>query len=271
MLRTYIRLFFCTSTHYPVPIFGLEALVLFTFGSSHKMRQNPGILLAIAGIANAVPHPQFNLPFSLPSFSLPTGSPGSGSGVLSDILAKLPSATGPPEIGSGSSPSWADLFSGGFGSGLSDLLSGGRSGAGNGPANPSETTLIQVTATPTRAEETAAPTRSTENAPSSSGTIGSDCSPQGSSGGRGGTENGVLDKNCCTDMTVIFARGTGEFGNVGTVSGPPMFKAIRAKLGAGRVTVQGVDYPASSAVSHLLRKMIEMTLMFVLGKRQYGR
>lgn len=49
-------------------------------------------------------------------------------------------------------------------------------------------------------------------------------------------------------MTVIFARGTGETGNVGTVSGPPMFKALRAKLGNNRVTVQGVDYPANSAV-----------------------
>jgi len=49
-------------------------------------------------------------------------------------------------------------------------------------------------------------------------------------------------------MTIIFARGTGEFGNVGTVSGPPMFKAIRQKLGADRVTVQGVDYAADAAV-----------------------
>jgi cutinase len=57
----------------------------------------------------------------------------------------------------------------------------------------------------------------------------------------------VKDKNCCTDMTVIFARGTGESGNMGTVSGPPMVKAIRSKLGADKVTVQGVDYAASSA------------------------
>lgn len=50
-------------------------------------------------------------------------------------------------------------------------------------------------------------------------------------------------------MTVIFARGTGEMGNMGTVSGPPMVKAIRSKLGADKVTVQGVDYAASAAVS----------------------
>ncbi|KAF2125341.1 carbohydrate esterase family 5 protein [Dothidotthia symphoricarpi CBS 119687] len=65
--------------------------------------------------------------------------------------------------------------------------------------------------------------------------------------GGGTTENGVTNNNCCTDITVIFARGTGEQGNVGYVAGPPMFKSLRTKLGASRVTIQGVDYPASSA------------------------
>jgi hypothetical protein len=50
-------------------------------------------------------------------------------------------------------------------------------------------------------------------------------------------------------MTVIFARGTGEPGNMGIISGPPMVKAIRSKLGADKVTVQGVDYAASAMVS----------------------
>ncbi|KAF2007482.1 carbohydrate esterase family 5 protein, partial [Amniculicola lignicola CBS 123094] len=63
------------------------------------------------------------------------------------------------------------------------------------------------------------------------------------------SENGVKNKNCCTDITIIYARGTSESGNVGSVSGPPMFKALRQKLGANRVTVQGVDYPATSGVS----------------------
>ncbi|KAF2184855.1 carbohydrate esterase family 5 protein [Zopfia rhizophila CBS 207.26] len=80
---------------------------------------------------------------------------------------------------------------------------------------------------------------------STGGTVGSNCTPQGNGGGS--TENGVADKNCCTDLTVIFARGTGETGNMGTIAGPPMVKALRSKLGADRVTVQGVDYPASAA------------------------
>jgi len=65
------------------------------------------------------------------------------------------------------------------------------------------------------------------------------CSPQGNGGGS--TESGVLNGNCCTDVTIIYARGTGEGGNVGYVAGPPMFKSLRSKIGANRVTVQGVD------------------------------
>jgi len=57
----------------------------------------------------------------------------------------------------------------------------------------------------------------------------------------------VTETNCCTPLTVIFARGTGESGNIGTVAGPPMFKSLRSKLGASGVTVQGITYPASSA------------------------
>ncbi|KIV98786.1 uncharacterized protein PV09_09438 [Verruconis gallopava] len=59
------------------------------------------------------------------------------------------------------------------------------------------------------------------------------------------TENGVIDENCCAAMTVIFARGTIELGNVGTFAGPPFFSELRSQLGSTGVLVQGVDYPAS--------------------------
>lgn len=48
-------------------------------------------------------------------------------------------------------------------------------------------------------------------------------------------------------MTFIFARGTGEMGNMGTVVGPPTASAMQEILGANGVSVQGVDYPASAA------------------------
>jgi len=49
----------------------------------------------------------------------------------------------------------------------------------------------------------------------------------------------------CKDMTVIFARGTTEPGNVGLVTGPPFFDALSAIIGQNSISVQGVDYPAS--------------------------
>jgi hypothetical protein len=49
----------------------------------------------------------------------------------------------------------------------------------------------------------------------------------------------------CKPVTIIFARGTTEFGNVGTFAGPPFFNAVGNRLGDSNVAVQGVDYPAS--------------------------
>lgn len=45
-------------------------------------------------------------------------------------------------------------------------------------------------------------------------------------------------------MTVLFARGTTEGGNMGTLAGPPFVQAIGQMAGAGNVAVQGIEYPA---------------------------
>lgn len=45
-------------------------------------------------------------------------------------------------------------------------------------------------------------------------------------------------------MTLIYARGTTEQGNVGSVAGPPFMDALDKMMGAGQVKVQGVKYPA---------------------------
>ena len=58
------------------------------------------------------------------------------------------------------------------------------------------------------------------------------------------TENG-LTTDSCKALTVIFARGTNEAGNVGDIAGPPFFTALRSDLGPSKVTVQGVDYSAT--------------------------
>jgi len=57
------------------------------------------------------------------------------------------------------------------------------------------------------------------------------------------TENG-LGGNCGA-ITIIFARGTTEAGNVGALVGPPFFDAVQKRLGGSATLVtQGVDYPA---------------------------
>jgi hypothetical protein len=58
------------------------------------------------------------------------------------------------------------------------------------------------------------------------------------------TENDLADGSCA-DITIIFARGTTETGNVGALVGPPFFDAVESQAGTGEtVAVQGVDYPA---------------------------
>ena len=68
-------------------------------------------------------------------------------------------------------------------------------------------------------------------------------SPVGGSGSS--TENDVTNDAPCKDLTVIFARGTSEPGNVGSVAGPPFFQALQSAVGADKVALQGVDYSAS--------------------------
>ena len=51
----------------------------------------------------------------------------------------------------------------------------------------------------------------------------------------------------CKPITVIFARGTFELGNVGAAVGPPFFNHLDDLIGADNIAVQGVDYPADVA------------------------
>ena len=60
----------------------------------------------------------------------------------------------------------------------------------------------------------------------------------------GDTQNQLTDGTGCRAVTVLFARGTTETGNVGTLTGPPFFQALSSSVGANNLAVQGVDYPA---------------------------
>ncbi|KAJ3952550.1 hypothetical protein N0V92_011006 [Colletotrichum tropicale] len=59
------------------------------------------------------------------------------------------------------------------------------------------------------------------------------------------TENGLAPNATCADITVIFARGTTEPGNVGLVTGPPFFDALKKQAAGKSVNIQGVAYPAT--------------------------
>lgn len=59
------------------------------------------------------------------------------------------------------------------------------------------------------------------------------------------TQNDVTSGGACKAMTVLFARGTTEQGNMGTIAGPPFVSAIGDLMGgAANIAVQGIEYPA---------------------------
>jgi hypothetical protein len=47
----------------------------------------------------------------------------------------------------------------------------------------------------------------------------------------------------CKKVTLIYARGTTEFGTMGQTVGPALQRALQAKF-PGQVSVMGVQYPA---------------------------
>jgi len=61
----------------------------------------------------------------------------------------------------------------------------------------------------------------------------------------GATANDVTN-GVCAPLTVIFARGTSESGNIGSVIGPPLFKALLSATN-NQVALQGVNYAADTA------------------------
>ncbi|KLU86302.1 hypothetical protein MAPG_05317 [Magnaporthiopsis poae ATCC 64411] len=59
--------------------------------------------------------------------------------------------------------------------------------------------------------------------------------------GGGSTENA----EGCADMIIVFARGTTEAGNVGSIVGPPLLAATKSAAGGKTVAMQGVEYAAN--------------------------
>ncbi|RHZ58928.1 carbohydrate esterase family 5 protein [Aspergillus thermomutatus] len=168
--------------------------------------------------------------FSLPGFTLPTSIPGlgslgsSGSSGLSGLsgLSELSASTGTGSTTGSStqaSSSAVASASSGTSSGLS-ALSGLLGGESPSPFSKPHTLNNPET-----------------------------LAKRGLTGSM--TENGVTDKDACQPLTFIFARGTSELGNMGSIAGPPVATKLRSLLN-NKVVVQGVDYPASIEGNALL-------------------
>ncbi|KAF1987978.1 carbohydrate esterase family 5 protein [Aulographum hederae CBS 113979] len=55
----------------------------------------------------------------------------------------------------------------------------------------------------------------------------------------------------CREIIFIFARGSTEIGNMGSICGPETANGLRRRYGAPSVAVQGVDYRAGLATNFL--------------------
>ncbi|KAL9597721.1 MAG: hypothetical protein Q9219_004978 [cf. Caloplaca sp. 3 TL-2023] len=99
---------------------------------------------------------------------------------------------------------------------------------------------------PTKRSAAPEPAFSFPSFPGGGGSGGGSGGFGGGFGGGSNTANDVTNKASCKAITVIFARGTGESGNIGSVIGPPLLKALQQKL-PGQVNYQGVPYPANAA------------------------
>ncbi|KAI0533118.1 cutinase [Xylaria digitata] len=66
----------------------------------------------------------------------------------------------------------------------------------------------------------------------------------------GSTEN-ELTAGACRDIIFIFARGSTEIGNMGTIVGPGVANRLRRRVGSSRVAVQGVNYAALIPTNYL--------------------
>ncbi|KAK5119267.1 hypothetical protein LTR85_007881 [Meristemomyces frigidus] len=111
------------------------------------------------------------------------------------------------------------------------------------------TAKSSTTALATTTAKTTSTAAATTTAKTSSTTAASGAAPTGTTGYTSGDTASDVDNGVCAQLTVIFARGTGESGTIGTVAGPPMFKQLSTDLNK-KVALQGVSYPASSSVVH---------------------
>lgn len=65
------------------------------------------------------------------------------------------------------------------------------------------------------------------------------------------SEEGLRLGSTCGDVVLIFARGSTEIGNMGTIIGPDLARALGRRIGSRTLTVQGVNYAALLSTNYL--------------------
>ncbi|RMZ38995.1 cutinase [Aspergillus flavus] len=193
---------------------------------------------------------------SLPGLGSSGSSTGSGLGSLASMLPGLGGSSSGgslPGLGSSTGSGLGSLASlipglGGSSSGSSLPGLGGSSSGSSLPGLGGSSLIPGLGGSSSSGSGIPGLGSSTGNIPDLSSLLGGS-----SSGGLPGltkrasiTENGVTQNAGCQELTFIFARGTSEMGNMGSVVGPPVAKQL-ASLTGNKVTVQGVDYPADAA------------------------
>lgn len=63
--------------------------------------------------------------------------------------------------------------------------------------------------------------------------------------GRVGSTATEFTDGGCRDIIMLFARGSTETGNMGTICGPPTANGLKANFGAENVAVEGIEYAAA--------------------------
>lgn len=61
----------------------------------------------------------------------------------------------------------------------------------------------------------------------------------------GVNQSDIETDKSCAQMTIIFARGTNEPGNMGVFAGPQLVQAVKNAMPGASVNVQGVAYTAT--------------------------
>jgi cutinase len=76
-------------------------------------------------------------------------------------------------------------------------------------------------------------------------------SPIESRQSRVGSTANEFTQGGCKPVIMLFARGSTEIGNMGTVCGPPTANTVKQAVGADQVAVEGIEYGALLSTNFL--------------------